>query len=88
MALWSIAPCQCWLPILLVVNKFAFSWVGRVTRKKSLLAIPTFIVYCDGEELGRMIEKPMLGSIEADLFEIELNPKEALIHGEIETTNS
>lgn len=33
-------------------------------------AIPTFIVYQDGREIGRIVENPMFGSLEADLWEI------------------
>ena len=43
-------------------------------RAKSLgiRAIPTFIVYQGENELGRIVENPTLGSLEADLYEIAL----------------
>jgi len=46
-------------------------------RAKSLgiRAIPTFIVYQGEKELGRIIENPTLGSLEADLYEIVLEAK-------------
>jgi thioredoxin reductase (NADPH) len=39
-------------------------------RELGIRAIPTFIVYQDGKELGRIVENPAFGSLEVDLWEI------------------
>ncbi len=38
-------------------------------RDLGIRAIPTFIVYRDGQELGRIVENPAFGSLEVDLWE-------------------
>ena len=43
--------------------------VARV-QALGIRAIPTFIVFQDGKELGRIVENPAFGSLEADLYEI------------------
>lgn len=35
-----------------------------------VFAIPTFVVYRDGKEVGRIIENPRLGNLEKDLWEM------------------
>ncbi len=39
-------------------------------RALGVRAVPTFIVYSDDREIGRIIERPAFGSLEADLLEI------------------
>ncbi len=39
-------------------------------RALGIRAIPTFIVYQDEKEIGRIVENPALGSLEADLWEM------------------
>ncbi|MBI3943035.1 MAG: thioredoxin family protein, partial [Chloroflexi bacterium] len=39
-------------------------------RELGIRAIPTFILYQDGTEIGRIVENPVFGSLEADLWEI------------------
>ena len=38
-------------------------------------AIPTFIIFSGDEELGRIVENPLHGSIEADLLDIASAPR-------------
>ena len=45
------------------------------TQSLGIRAIPTFIVYQGEKELGRIVENPALGSLEADLYEIALETK-------------
>ncbi|MEP7200420.1 MAG: FAD-dependent oxidoreductase [Chloroflexota bacterium] len=39
-------------------------------RALNIKAIPTVIIYADGKEIGRIVENPAFGSLEADLWEI------------------
>jgi|GEM_PF-494179 thioredoxin reductase (NADPH) len=72
--------CRRNVPRLARISQHLPDWKFEIypredqARAKSLdiRAIPTFIVYQGEKEIGRIIENPTLGSLEADLWEIVL----------------
>jgi thioredoxin reductase (NADPH) len=70
--------CRRNVPRLARIAEYLPNWKFEVYPREEqaraeelgIRAIPTFIVYQDGKELGRIIENPAFGSLEADLWEI------------------
>ena len=76
-ATWC-ADCRRNVPCLAQLASHLPDWEFTVfprddeARAKALgiRAVPTFIFYRGDEEIGRIVERPALGSLEADLWEI------------------
>jgi thioredoxin reductase (NADPH) len=76
-ATWC-ADCRRNVPCLAQIATHLPDWDFRVfprddeARAKALgiRAVPTFILYHGDQEIGRIIERPAFGSLEADLWEI------------------
>jgi hypothetical protein len=78
---YSCSDCARNMPKMARIADYLPGWTWDVYLQKEhrerseslgIVAIPTFIIYTTegGEEIGRIIENPVSGSLEQDLFDI------------------